>query len=137
MWCSRMVESPSGKWRRARWRSGAGDPKNRKAPPEKVGGLIGTMFARLGIAEKVERASVVSDWEELVGAPIAAVARPVRVQGDTLFVEVESASWRMELSMMRPQLMRKLNAGKRQGRIERIVFVQADGRYSEERDGQG
>jgi hypothetical protein len=43
----------------------------------------------------------------------------------------------MELSMMRPQLMRKLNAGKRRGRIERIVFVQADGRYSEERDGQG
>ena len=132
-----MVEAPSGKSRRARWRRGPGDPKNRKAPPERVGGLIGSMFARLGIAEKVERASVVANWEELVGAPIAAVARPVRVQGDTLFVEVESASWRMELSMMRPQLMRKLNAGKRQGRIERIVFVQADGRYSEERDGQG
>ena len=71
------------------------------------------MFARLGIAERVERASVVADWEHLVGAPIARVARPVRVQGETLFVEVDSASWRMELSMMRPQLMRKLNAGKR------------------------
>lgn len=95
------------------------------------------MFQRLGIAEKVERASVVADWEDLVGEPIARVARPVRVQGDTLFVEVQSASWRMELSMMRPHLMRKLNAGKRRGRIERIVFVQADGRSSEERDGQG
>jgi predicted nucleic acid-binding Zn ribbon protein len=95
------------------------------------------MFQRLGIAEKVERASVVADWEDLVGEPIARVARPVRVQGETLFVEVQSASWRMELSMMRPQLMRKLNAGKRRGRIERIVFVQADGRSSEERDGQG
>jgi len=102
-----------------------------------VSGLIGTTFARLGIAEKVERASVVAEWEDLVGSHIARVARPVRVQGDTLFVAVESASWRMELSMMRPQLMRKLNAGKRQGRIERIVFVQADGRVSEERDGQG
>ena len=132
-----MVESSTGKSRRTRWRRAPGDPKNRKAPPEKVGGLIGTMFARLGIAEKVERASVVVEWEDLVGSHIARVARPVRVQGDTLFVEVESASWRMELSMMRPQLMRKLNAGKRQGRIERIVFVQADGRYSEERDGQG
>jgi predicted nucleic acid-binding Zn ribbon protein len=109
----------------------------RKIRPERVGGLIENLFARLGIAEKVERASVVADWEELVGAHIARVARPVRVQGDTLFVEVESASWRMELSMMRPQLMRKLNAGKRRGRIERIVFVQADGWHSEERDGQG
>ena len=132
-----MVESPPGKSRRTRWQGHPRDPKNRKAPPEKVGGLIGAMFARLGIAEKVERASVVADWEDLVGSHIARVARPVRVQGDTLFVEVASASWRMELSMMRPQLMRKLNAGKRRGRIERIVFVQADGRYSEERDGQG
>ena len=109
----------------------------RKDRPARIGGLIGTMLARLGIAEKVERASVVADWEGLVGPHIARVARPVRVQGETLFVEVESASWRMELSMMRPQLMRKLNAGKGQGRIERIVFVQADGRYSEETDGQG
>jgi predicted nucleic acid-binding Zn ribbon protein len=132
-----MVESPTGGSNRARWRRAVGDPKNRKAPPEKIGQMIGSMFTRLGIAEKVERASVVAEWEDLVGSHIARVARPVRVQGDTLFVEVESASWRMELSMMRPQLMRKLNAGKRQGRIERIVFVQADGRYSEERDGQG
>lgn len=110
---------------------------SRKAPPERIGGLVGSMLARLGIAEKVERASVVSDWDILVGPHIARVARPVRVQGETLFVEVESASWRMELSMMRPQLMRKLNAGKREGRIEKIVFVQADGWHSEDGDGKG
>jgi predicted nucleic acid-binding Zn ribbon protein len=132
-----MVESKSGGWRRASWKRRTADTGDRKARPEKVDGLIESMFARLGIAEKVERATVVRDWEDLVGSHIAAVARPVRVQGDTLFVEVESASWRMELSMMRPQLMRKLNAGKRRGRIERIVFVQAGGRHSEERDGQG
>ena len=72
-----MVESASGKSFRSRWRRAPGDPKNRKAPPERVGGLIGTMFARLGIAEKVERASVVAEWEDLVGAHIARVARPV------------------------------------------------------------
>jgi predicted nucleic acid-binding Zn ribbon protein len=109
----------------------------RKPRPEKVSGVVEGIFARLGIAEKVERATVIAEWEELVGRRIAEVATPVRIQGDTLFVEVESASWRMELSMLRPQLMRKLNAGKRRGRIEKIVFVQADGRYSEERDGQG
>lgn len=125
-----MADPRSGASRLAR----AGE---RKPRPEKVSGVIEGIFARLGIAEKVERATVIADWEELVGTRIAEVATPVRIQGDTLFVEVESASWRMELSMMRPQLMRKLNAGKRRGRIEKIVFVQADGRYSEERDGQG
>jgi predicted nucleic acid-binding Zn ribbon protein len=129
-----MDERGSGRSTRSRRKDG-GEPRNRKARPEKIGGLVDTTFAHLGIAEKVERASVVADWEELVGDHIARVASPVRVQGETLFVEVESASWRMELAMMRPQLMRKLNAGKRRGRIERIVFVQADGRSSEERDG--
>ena len=131
-----MVEARDG--RSSSGRSGvAARRSKRKDPPERIGGLVGSMLTRLGIAEKVERASVISDWENLVGPHIAGVARPIRVQGETLFVEVASASWRMELSMMRPQLMRKLNAGKRRGRIERIVFVQADGRYSEETDGQG
>ncbi len=102
-----------------------------------MGGVVEALFARLGIAEKVERASVIANWEKLVGSPIARVARPVGLRGETLFVEVESASWRMELSLMRPQLMAKLNAGRRSGRIEKIVFVQADGTHSEERDGEG
>ena len=119
---------------RSRRLPGAGERKER---PQRVGGVIEALFGRLGIAEKVERAKVIAEWEELVGSRIAEVASPVRIQGETLFVAVESASWRMELSMMRPQLLRKLNAGRRRGRIEKIVFVQAGGRLSEERDGQG
>jgi len=112
----------------------AGEKKER---PQRVGGLIDTLFGRLGIADRVERAKVIAEWDELVGPRIAEVATPVRIQGETLFIGVESASWRMELSMMRPQLLRKLNAGRRRGRIEKIVFVQSDGRHTEERDGQG
>jgi predicted nucleic acid-binding Zn ribbon protein len=125
-----MVEQEPRRSRRRR-------PGDRRDPPEPVGGVVEALFARLGIAEKVERASVIANWEKLVGSPIARVARPVGLRGETLFVEVESASWRMELSLMRPQLMAKLNAGRRSGRIEKIVFVQADGTHSEERDGEG
>jgi predicted nucleic acid-binding Zn ribbon protein len=90
----------------------------------------------MGIAEKVERATVIADWEQLVGPHIARVSRPVRIREETLFVEVESAAWRMELSMLRPSLMRKLNAGRRKGRIEKIVFLQSDKRLAEELDGE-
>jgi hypothetical protein len=31
----------------------------------------------------------------------------------------------MELNLMKADLMRRLNAGKRQGRIERLVFIMA------------
>jgi predicted nucleic acid-binding Zn ribbon protein len=110
--------------------------RGRRAKPEPLGGLVGSLLAKWGIAERVERATVIADWEKLVGKHIARVSRPVRIREDTLFVEVESAAWRMELSLLRPRLMRKLNAGRRTGRIERIVFLQSDGRLSEEMDGE-
>lgn len=50
---------------------------------------------------------------------------------------VESAAWRNELSLMRPQLMRKINAGRNEGRIERILFLQDEGGNAEARDGAG
>jgi predicted nucleic acid-binding Zn ribbon protein len=116
---------------RARRRRAPGE----KTKPEPVGGVVEALFARLGIAAQVERASVIPRWEDLVGPRIARVARPTGLDGGTLFVEVESAAWRSELSLLRPSLMRKLNAGKRAGKIDRIVFLQADGRISEEPDG--
>ncbi len=108
----------------------------KKGAPAQVGGLVGTVLARMGIAEQVERAEVIANWEYLVGPHIARISRPVRIRGETLFVEVESAAWRMELSMLRPRLIRKLNAGRGKGRIEKIVFLQADERLAEELDGE-
>jgi predicted nucleic acid-binding Zn ribbon protein len=108
----------------------------KKGRPEAVGGLVGSVLSGMGIAEKVERATVIADWEELVGPHVARVSRPVRIREETLFVEVKSAAWRMELSMLRPVLMRKLNADRRSGRIERIVFLQSDDRLAEELDGE-
>jgi len=88
-----------------------------------VDGLLST----LGIAERVERAAVLNEWETIVGPAIAEKATPVGFNEGTLFVEVMSASWRMELNMMRRDLLRRLNAEIKRGRIEKIVFVQADG----------
>ena len=113
------------------------DSKDSRNQPESLGGLVQTTLARLGIGTRVARAQVIADWPELVGPHIADVARPVRIRGSTLFVAVESAAWRNELSLMRPQLMRKINAGRSEGRIERILFLQDDGGNAEARDGAG
>jgi predicted nucleic acid-binding Zn ribbon protein len=68
---------------------------------------------------------VIPEWEELVGPGIAAVANPLRVSEGTLIVAVATSPWMMELNMMKGELMRRLNAGKRAGRIQQIVFVMA------------
>jgi predicted nucleic acid-binding Zn ribbon protein len=90
-----------------------------------VGDLLPRLLARRGLAAKVEAASVVPEWEGLVGPGIAAVARPLRVSEGTLFVAVTTSAWMMELNLMKAELLRRLNVGKRAGRIEQLVFVMA------------
>ena len=101
--------------------------KERRKPPARVGSVVDAILDDLGIADKVERARAAAEWEAIVGPHIAKVTGSARVRGRTLFVEVESAAWLSELNMKRRHLLDRLNAGKKRGRIERIVFVQADG----------
>ena len=88
-----------------------------------MGDIVASLLARRGLAAKVEAASVVPDWEGLVGPQIAAVTEPRRVSEGVLFVAVSTSAWMMELTLMKAELMRRLNAGKREGKIQQIVFV--------------
>jgi predicted nucleic acid-binding Zn ribbon protein len=105
----------------------ARDSERSRSHPERVGGVVEALLDRLGIRSRVERAGTAAKWAESVGPHIAKVTRAARVRGGTLFVEVENASWLTELNMMRRSLLVRLNDGREQGKIDRIVFVQAGG----------
>ena len=77
--------------------------------------------------EGVERASAIPDWAEIVGPQLARVATPVGFNRSTLFVEVRSSAWLMELQMMERRLLAQLNTGRRKGKFNRIVFRLAEG----------
>jgi predicted nucleic acid-binding Zn ribbon protein len=85
---------------------------------------VGSIFEKLGIAEKVGRAAAAARWDEVVGPEISRRTGDVRVSGRALIVEVESSTWMQELNMQRHQILRKLNEGLEGGEIEKIVFVQ-------------
>ncbi len=102
-------------------RNSRGAPDSR---PHAIGGLLEQLLDHLGIRERVERNAAIFRWDDVVGPRIAAVSKPVRVQGTTLFVEVTGAAWLMELSMMRRTLLGRLNHDRDHGRIDRIVFLQ-------------
>jgi len=93
--------------------------------PQAVGEVLGRFLERSGLAPKVEAASVIPEWEERIGPQIAAVTEPLRVSEGTLFVAVATSAWMMELNLMKGELLRRLNAGKKQGKIQQIVFVMA------------
>ena len=95
--------------------------------PQPLGDLLARFLDRSGLAPKLEAAAVIPEWEQRVGPQIAAVTEPLRVSGGTLVVAVRTSAWLMELNLMKAELMRHLNAGKRDGRIEQIIFVMAGG----------
>jgi len=96
---------------------------SRPQGPQPVGELLSRFLNRKGLAARVEAASVVPEWPTLVGPQIAAVTEPMRVSEGTLFVAVATSAWIMELNMMKADILRRLNAGKRAGRIESIIFL--------------
>ena len=100
--------------------------KPRNPIPTTVGEEVTKYLRSSGLEERIEEAAVVPTWAEKVGDRIAAVTTPLHAGEGTLVVAVRSSAWLMELKLMEREIVRKLNEGKRSGRIERIRFVMAD-----------
>jgi predicted nucleic acid-binding Zn ribbon protein len=62
-------------------------------------------------------------WEEVVGARIAKVAVPVKNKKGVLFVKVEDAIWRFELTRSKDEIIKKINHHLNKNIIKDIVFI--------------
>ena len=84
--------------------------ERKKRKPKKLGDVMSDVLAQSGIADRVAQAKVIPEWRSLVGPQIARVTEPLAVtpQG-TLFVAVTTNAWMTELSLMEPDLLRRLN----------------------------
>ena len=94
--------------------------------PRRLGDVLEEVLRESGVREQMERTTVLEAWDERVGEKIAAVTRPLAVDGSVLFVEVRSSAWMMELEMMKREILDRLNEGRSEGRIEKIRFRLAE-----------
>ena len=99
---------------------------NSRKGPEKVGELLGGFLEKKGLREALERVDAAEEWQERVGEAIGKVTRARGVSGTTLFVEVKSSPWLMELNLQKDEILDRINEGRDQALIERIVFVLAE-----------
>ena len=91
--------------------------------PERVGSVVGRFLEEKGVAEQVRRQGALESWATLVGGAIAGVTHARSLSEGTLFVEVRSSAWLMELEMMKGEILRRVNAGLDDTELDRIVFV--------------
>lgn len=91
--------------------------EKKKRRPRKLGDVMNDVLSRSGIADRIAQATVIPDWRALVGPQIAKVTEPLSVtQQGTLFVAVTTNAWMTELSLMEPDLLRRLN--QKTGRLQ-------------------
>ena len=104
--------------------------RERRRPEEKqhntasIGEALESFLAKSGLAARVDQAAVIPEWESLVGPQIARVTQPLSVTQDgLLFVAVTTHGWMAELSMLEPELLRKLNTKPERKPVSRIRWL--------------
>ncbi|TVP55740.1 MAG: DUF721 domain-containing protein [Gemmatimonadales bacterium] len=105
---------------------GSGGANGGSGDPDRIGDLLSGLLSKWGIRGALEQQDLVAAWPEIVGDAISRVTRARGVARGVLYVEVRSSAWMSELNLMRHEFMARLNAGKQDGRIERIVFLLAE-----------
>jgi len=72
--------------------------------------LLPLTIKQLGIHKRYNAESAMVHWREIVGDKISAHAHPVSIQRDLLFVAVSNPVWCHHLSMMKEDIITKINS---------------------------
>jgi predicted nucleic acid-binding Zn ribbon protein len=88
---------------------------------EPVGDAVRRYLEASGLADRLEQASVLEAWSDLVGPAVAGATTPLSVAADgTLFVAVRTSAWMSELSLLEREILARINGRSERGRIARI-----------------
>ena len=94
----------------------------------RVGDLLGDLLEKRGLGTQIRRMGALDVWSGAVGERVAEVTEARTVVASTLFVEVKSSAWLMELSLMKEALLERVNTELGgEGTIDRIVLTLMDG----------
>ena len=94
--------------------------------PTPLGDLVSGVLKQHGLEDQVRRMEVLDLWPEIVGEHVAGVTRARGVSDATLFVEVRTSAWLMELNMMKGTFLERVNQRLPDVPLQRIVFVLAE-----------
>jgi len=98
------------------------------AGPTRVGDLVDTLLETRGLSTQIRRIGALDVWSGAVGKRISDVTKAKTVVASTLFVEVRSSAWLMELSLMKEALLERVNAELGgEGTIDRMVLTLMEG----------
>lgn len=80
-------------------------------------------ISELGLKKGIEGAKVLTCWSQVAGNKVAQHTHAYRIKKDTLFVTTSSPVWAQELSLIKQELVNKINKRLGEERINDIRFL--------------
>lgn len=77
----------------------------------------------IGLDARMHELQILDVWNDCVGSAIAKFSTPVEIRKNKLFVSVENAAWRYELSLKKDEIINKLNQNLEKKIIKDIIFI--------------
>jgi predicted nucleic acid-binding Zn ribbon protein len=87
-----------------------------------LGEVIKQLISDFKLDKKLSEARVIDSWEKIVGTMIAKHTVQLRIVNRILYVEVDSAAMRNELSYAREKIRKKLNKIAGEEMLKEVVF---------------
>lgn len=88
-----------------------------------IGKAIEDLVENLGIGRKIREYDAVIQWSEVVGDQIARVTEAVKIDKGVLVVRVKNGPWRNELTLLKDDVIEKVNASLGENVVKEIRFV--------------
>lgn len=82
--------------------------------PRDLGPSLDALSRTMGLGESQGLGRLYAQWDEIVGSPMAAHVRPVRIEDGVLSVVVDHPAWATQVSHLSEQVL---------GRVERIAGI--------------
>lgn len=77
--------------------------------PQQIEDIIRSIIRQNGLETPLLQRRLLNAWEEVAGASVAAYTTDKAIRNQTLWVKINSPAMRSELSMIKAELVRKLN----------------------------
>ena len=88
-----------------------------------IAAAIREMFERYSLTGKFDEATLLASWEKMVGKPVARNTRRLYIRDKVLFVQMDSAAMKHDLTYSKNGILQRLEAEFGKGLINEIVVI--------------
>ena len=98
-------------------------PTSRKADVSPLKDCIKELLDVYKLNGKINQTNIIASWEKIMGASIAKRTSKIYFQENKLFVKLNSAPLKQELTMSKSKIIKMLNEDAGSNVVEEIIFL--------------